>query len=196
MLPKTFFIYIIYLLILPRVYSETSTPLSNELLSKIEDGLIHSKSTVKNLDNDKQQSFDFIIAGLHKKNCDFALRKLSLYEEFENFMGMIEKSKYDEKKGRIYLLLSHTLLPFRMSLSFNIPRITDVGIYPFSFDKGFLKGLTGNIYVNKHNNRCLFTTTASWRGKHTGFSPTFFEFFSSAAAKHSMEVLFRISSNY
>ena len=170
--------------------------ISDKLFKEIQEGHIHAKSTVKNLENDKKQSLNFVIIGLHKKSCEFALQKLSLYENFQNYMGMVEKSSYDNKSQYVNLLLSHSLLPFRMTLKFKLPRIKSEGKYPFYFDNGFLKGLQGIINVSSYKKRCLFRTEANWKGKHSGFSPTFFEFFSSAAAKHSMEVLFRISSTY
>ena len=109
---------------------------------------------------------------------------------------MVKKSTYSIEKKRIQLHLAHPLLPFKMSLKFKLPRITKPGDYQFSFDAGFLKGLKGLIQVRELNGRCLFKTTASWQGPPTGFSPTFFEFFSSAAAKYVMEILFRVSSTY
>lgn len=172
-------------------------PLKDSVRNKILSGDIYRKSevdTVKNEAGIKRQKLDFIISGLHPNNCSVALQKLSRYEEFYKFIDFVKLSSYNEKTKRIYLLLDADILPFRMALDFKIPRITKVGSYPFSFDKGFLDGLKGTIHViNGPNNRCLFYSDAYWQGPDTGIPDIIFELFSSTLAEKSMEVLFRIS---
>jgi hypothetical protein len=142
------------------------------------------------------QKLSFKIAGLHPKSCRYALRKLSHYESYQNHLGFIDKSEYDEKKERVNFHLSSTLLPYDMTLNFHIPRIKKPGVYPFVFDRGFLRGLNGQIIAIKHKKRCLFYTHASWQGPHSGIPNTIFAFFSKALAGLSMKNLFRISSTY
>ena len=149
---------------------------------------------VKDKKSIEAQDLRFSIAGFHQKSCDYVLKKLSLYENYSDFLNFVKRSQYDEEKQEINFVLSHLLLPYDMSLIFKLPRITKEGVYPFSFDQGFLKDLKGNIHVQKINNRCLFYSEASWSGPHTKIPNTIFEFFSQTLAKMSMERLFRISN--
>ncbi len=167
-------------------------PLDSETKNKLKtDDAIYCKSKVET--KDKTQSLDYFIAGLHKKNCRTALSKLSQYERYQEFLDFVKKSEYNEGQKRITLLLGHILMPFDMILDFEIPRITKPGIYPFRFDKGFLKGLTGEISISTYNNRCLFSTRARWKGPKTRIPDRVFGFFSQALGKNAMETLFRIS---
>lgn len=169
-------------------------PFKKNIKEKILDGQIFSESRVRNL-NLNQQSLHFSIAGLHPKSCTYALKTLSLYEEYSHFLSFVKESRYDEQKKEINFLLSHILLPYDMRLIFTLPRVTSTGSYPFSFEIGILKNLHGTINVIDHKNRCLFYSTAEWVGPHTGFNPMIFELFSQALSKLSMEILFRISSS-
>lgn len=175
-------------------------PYKKNLKEKIFDGMIFSESKVKSATiqekgkSVEKQELHFSIAGLHPKSCAYALKKLSLYENFSEFLDFVKKSEYDEFTGEIDFLISHTLLPYDMRLVFKLPRITKPGTYPFSFERGILLNLKGNIHVIEYKNRCLFYTKADWEGPHSGFPNLVFEFFSQALAKISMERLFRISS--
>lgn len=175
-------------------------PYKKNLKEKIFSGEIFSESKVKSSEITKdgtkeaRQELHFTIAGLHPKSCEYALKKLSLYENYSQFLDFVKDSKYDEKNGEINFLLSHALLPYNMRLIFKLPRIDKVGVYPFSFEQGILKDLKGDIFVMNHNNHCLFFTKADWSGPHTGFPNIVFEFFSQTLAKISMERLFRLSS--
>ena len=142
------------------------------------------------------QKWDFRIAGLHPKKCRFALRKLSQYERYKDFLGLVKESKYKEKGHHLSMLLDAKLMPFPMRLSFQLPRIKSPGVYTFGFDRGFLKGLKGEIHVSKHKNRCLFYTTSYWQGAKTSIPNAVFEFFSKTLGKMSMEKLFQISKSY
>lgn len=159
---------------------------------------VYVKSVVSDseINKIKNQKLFFYIAGLHPKNCRFALRKLSHYESYSKHLGFIKESGYHEKTSRVNFLLSSILLPYDMTLNFKIPRIKSPGAYPFIFDQGFLKDLKGHIVAINYKNRCLFYTNASWQGPHSGIPNSVFEFFSRALAQLSMENLFRISSTY
>lgn len=177
-------------------------PITENIKNKIKNGEVYVHSKVKNFDRKvgketkEFQSLDFAIAGLHTRDCRFALRKLSRYESFSKFLGVIKKSDYDEKKEEIYLLISSPILPKDMVMQFKIPRIKKPGIYTFMFDRGFLKGLTGTIHVSEYKKRCHFYTKADWEGPDTKFPNMVFELFTRTLGQISMERLFKISSTY
>lgn len=202
-------IQLCYLLILTSIVSfslygadqnNNVLPYKKKLKEKIFKGEIFSESKVKSLvlvqnqKTDEIQELNFSIAGFHQKSCDYALKKLSLYESYSKFLDFVKKSQYDEEKQEINFLLSHVLLPYDMRLIFKLPRITKEGTFPFSFELGILKDLKGTIYVEQINNRCLFYSKADWSGPHTQIPNTIFEFFSQTLAKMTMERLFRISN--
>lgn len=175
-------------------------PYKKKLKEKILDGEIFSESKVKSstlVENNivsQIQELHFTIAGLHPKSCEYALKKLALYENYSSFLDFVKESKYDEATKGINFLLSHPLLPYDMRLLFKLPRIEKPGVYPFEFDIGILKNLKGNIYAIDHNKRCLFFTKADWEGPHTNFPNIVFELFSQTLSKLTMERLFRISN--
>jgi hypothetical protein len=175
-----------------------SLPYSSKLVKKISKGVIYARSQVKTLKekNIKKQVLKFSVTGLHEKSCRFALRKLKQYEIYKNHLGFIKESRYLENQGRVDFLLSSFLLPYDMRLNFSIPRIKSPGSYPFFFDQGFLKNLQGLIQVSRVQDRCLFHTTANWKGPHSGIPDSIFEFFSSALSELAMKNLFRISKTY
>ena len=173
-------------------------PLKESVKKSVLQGEIFSESNVKSFENAKgitEQSLYFQILGYHPKSCNFAMKKLSRYEDYKKFVDFIKDSSYDEKDQELNFLLSHALLPYNMRLIFKLPRITGPGTYPYSFEIGVLTGLKGNIQVIDYKNRCLFYTDAKWNGKYTGFPNLVFEFFSQVLSKASMEILFRISSH-
>lgn len=191
-------------LLIPKVFSSNLdkkiTPLKKVQLEKIEKGEVIAFSEVTTHlpkgEKNKKQSLNFFIAGLHKKSCRYAMRKLSMYEKLKNYLGFVTESLYDPKTKIISLTLDHALLPISMGMTFKIPRIKKEGTYPYSFHRGFLKGLRGNIHLFKHKNRCLFYTDANWYGPHSGYSDFIFELFSSTLARIAMNNLLRISTTY
>lgn len=171
-------------------------PIDTRIKEKLSsDNAIYCTSKVDSykLDNKEYQSLDYFIAGLHQKKCRIALSKLSQYERYQEFIDFVKISRYDRERKHIKLHLGHILMPFDMILDFEIPRISKPGVYPFHFDKGFLKGLTGEISVSQHNNRCLFATQARWKGPKSKIPDQVFSFFSQSLGKNAMETLFRIS---
>ena len=175
-------------------------PYKKKLKEKIFAGDIFSESKVKTMvlasgkETKEIQQLDFSIAGYHQKSCDYVLKKLSLYENYSDFLSFVKKSQYNEKTQEINFLLSHILLPYDMQLIFKLPRITKIGVYKFAFDRGFLKDLNGTINVESIDNRCLFYSKANWIGPHTKIPSPIFEFFSQTLSKISMERLFRITN--
>ena len=65
------------------------------------------------------------VAGVHPRNCTRAMRKLSLYENYKNYMDFIKSSQYDEISQKFSFTIDHTLLPFPMIVKFKIPEQTD-----------------------------------------------------------------------
>lgn len=174
-------------------------PYSNSLNKKIKNGRILTSSKIKTIEEEKEkkfQSFELWTVGLHKKSCKYALRKLSLYENYQDFLTYVDASSYDEKKEIIFLALSAPILPIKFDLFLNIPRIKKEGSYDFSFNHGFLKGLKGKINVSNFKGRCFIETTASWYGPHTGYSSFIFKTFLDTILDLTVKRLFKISTTY
>jgi len=144
----------------------------------------------------KKQQLDFKIIGRHKKKCHYALKKISQYENYQYFISFIKKSTFDEKSKRVFFGLDDPLMPFKMSLQFIIPRIKTPGLYHFSFDRGLLKDLHGEIHITSHAGRCLFYVHARWLGPYTSIPDLLFELFSTTLGRRATEKLFKMSSFY
>lgn len=174
-------IYIASLLVATKAHSAPleNLKLKDSVRRAILKGDVYADSEVSDFQKNefKGQHLKFVIAGLHPKSCRFALRKLSLYEEYPNYLDFVKKSQYDEKSKRLRFFMESRLLPFNMILDFSIPRIKKPGSYPFVFDKGFLKNLKGTINIYENEGKCLFYTTAKWSGPHSGINNTLFAFF-------------------
>ena len=140
-----------------------------------------------------QQSLQYYAIALHPNNCQIALRKISQYEQYKNFIPFIKKSEYSNETRKLFFLLDHSLLPFKIFLRFKIDRIERPGDYQFKFERGFLKNLVGKIRVSKWKNRCLMQMHASWQGTDTGINNIIFEVFSSTLGKLGTAKIFRIS---
>lgn len=181
----------------PQEISFENLPFNNAVKEKILKGEVYSESVVENFGEVPfiTQSLKFSIAGLHPKSCEFALRKLSLYEDFSHYLDFVKISKYDQVEEEIDFSIEHSLVPFPFHLTFKLPRIRTVGQYPFMLRKGLFKDLAGMIYVIDYKNRCLFYTTASWFGPHTGYPGILIEVFSQTLSRISMERLFRMSES-
>ena len=171
---------------------------SKKLTKKILSGTIVAVSNVNGQTKGKEsrQHLKLSGAGYHTKSCRFALRKLSLYENYKNYVGVIKESSYQEQKKRVMFKIESGLLPFTMRLNFKLPRIKTPGIYPFSFDRGFLKGLLGKIHVYEYKKKCLFIMTSEFKGPHTGINNYLLEFFSHALTKLTLSNLIRISKTF
>ena len=152
--------------------------------------IVSSKIQTKN----GQQKLDYYASGLHPLSCSKALRKISQYESYKDFISFITKSRYNEKAQKIYLMFNHILMPSPLSLHFVIPRITAPGYYPFHFPKGLLKGLRGKIQVSPHGRHCFMEVASNWKGRPTGINDTVFKIFSITLAKLGIQKIFRISS--
>lgn len=162
-----------------------------KIIKIIKSGSIYRSAKVES--DATHQSLHYEIYGIHPNSCRTALKKLSRYEQFHSYMDLVKLSGYDKKKKLIYLYLDHTLLPYPMVLNFKIDRITKIGQYQFSFDKGFLKGLLGKITVRDYNNKCIFSAISDWKGKKSDIPDSVFEVFSETIGELAMKKLFRVS---
>lgn len=142
---------------------------------------------------DKEQQLMLFVSGMHPRNCTRAMRKLSLYENYSSYMDFIKESRYDEKKEQVTFVMDHMLLPFPMILTFKIPRIKKAGVYPFSFDSGFLKDLKGNVVVKEVGKYCSLSLKTDWRGPETKIPNIAFEAFLQTVGKLGLEHLIRVS---
>ncbi len=165
--------------------------IEKKIVKIIKKGEIYRSAQVDS--HDKLQSLDYKIFGLHPNKCKYALKKLSKYERFHEYLDIVKLSGYDKKKKLIYLYLDSTILPFPMVLNFKIERIEGPGLYKFSFDKGFLKGLKGNIIVKEDGDKCLFHASSYWKGQKSSIPDTIFEIFSETVGELVMKNLFRVS---
>ncbi len=139
-----------------------------------------------------QQMFLFV-SGIHPRNCKRAMRKLSLYENYDEYMDFIKSSHYDEKTKNFSFTIDHALLPFPMIVKFKIPRIREEGVYPFTFETGFLKDLQGKIIVQELDKYCLLSLKADWQGPESRIPNLIFGAFIQTVGKLGLERLIRVS---
>lgn len=179
-----------------------ASPISEELKpfyaaaeGEIEDLLKGEVISIGKVDSPtpKEQQMMLFVAGVHPRNCTRAMRKLSLYENYKDYMDFIKSSSYDEKKQRISFTIDHALLPFPMLVGFKIERITKPGIYPFTFEEGFLKDLQGKIVVRDVGKFCLLGLKTDWRGPESKIPNLVFSTFVQTVGKLGLEHLIRVS---
>lgn len=151
-------------------------------------------SEVETVENGKKQSLSFYIVGKHKRSCRFALKKLKRFELYKDFIGIIKSSTYNQSTRDLSITMIPPIIPGKLSLNFKIDRITGKGVYPFTFEKGFLRGLKGEVHVSEHKHRCLFYIRSKWKGTKTRFPDRIIELLSTTVGQLAMEKLFRISS--
>lgn len=143
---------------------------------------------------EKEQQMMLFVSGINQRNCTRVMRKLSQYENYNKYMDFVKQSSYDEKTQKISFTIDHALLPFPMLLGFKIPRITKEGHYPFIFEDGFLKGLTGKVIVKDVGKFCLLGLKSDWRGPKSPLPNMVFSTFVQTVGKIGLEKLIRISS--
>lgn len=184
---------------LPTTYtsqiSEEIRPFFSPSEGQLEDllkGEVISTSKVTSPTDKEQQMFLFV-SGIHPKNCTKAMRKLSLYENYHNYMEFIKSSDYDEKTQKFSFVIDHALMPFPMSVKFKIPRITKEGYYPFTFEDGFLKDLKGTVIVQEVGKFCMLGLKTDWKGPKTKIPNVVFSTFVQTVGKLGLEHLIRVS---
>ncbi len=178
-----------------RPISEELKPFYAAAEGEIEDLLKGEVISIGKVDSPtpKEQQMMLFVAGVHPRNCTRAMRKLSLYENYKDYMDFIKNSSYDEKKQRISFTIDHALLPFPMLVGFKIERITKPGIYPFTFEEGFLKDLQGKIVVREVGKFCLLGLKTDWRGPESKIPNVVFSTFVQTVGKLGLEHLIRVS---
>lgn len=139
----------------------------------------------------QKQSLELKVSGVNPKSCAISLAKISRYQDYQNYLSFIEKSFYKEKSQKAFFLISHSLLPYKMSLSLRIPRIKKPGHYPFEFISGIFPYLKGKIFVARLNNKCFFFIDAHWEGSKTGINSTLLEVFLQTISEIGMNRLMR-----
>ena len=140
---------------------------------------------------DKRQEFKMQVAALHPKPCRKILRKLAMFEKFEDWISFIRSSKYNDKNRLWTIRANHTLLPYPMLVHIIVDRPTKPGKYPFVFPTGMFTGLEGHFIIKKHKNKCAFYATSYWQGKHTNLPNFVIELFSETLTKLGGEIVFR-----
>lgn len=160
-------------------------------LEKLNDNQAITRATV--VSKDQKQTLDFYSAGQHPSKCRYAMRKLSQYENYSEYVDFITQSSYDDRAQKIRLKFDSSLLPYSFILRFKIPRIKDQGSYPFTFEEGFLKGLLGEIILRDTASGCFMEVVSEWHGPHTKINNLVFEIFLKTLGKLGMEKLIRIS---
>lgn len=143
--------------------------------------------------SEKEQQMMLFTSGIHPRNCIRAMRKLSLYENYSQYMDFIKESRYDDQTQKFFFTIDHSLLPYSMEVKFKIPRIKGPGKYPFIFEDGFLKNLKGTIVVGNVGKYCLLGLKADWRGPKTKMPDIVFGTFLQTVGKLGLEHLIRVS---
>ncbi len=151
--------------------------ITNKSIEYLKKGEILAESSVEN-HKGNVQSFKINIAALHKRKCSRVLRKLSMYENYSDWISFIKSSKYDEKNKLLTIKADHTLLPFPMIVHIIVERARTEGVYSFSFPTGMFKGLKGKFLIKQHNAGCAFYADSKWIGKHTKIPNFVIELFS------------------
>lgn len=144
-------------------------------------------------DNKDEHTFTLRAMALHNRNCKKVLRKLSLLEEYANWIDFIKKSEYDNNSKLFTLKADHPLLPFPMLIHIIVDRPTQEGRYPFSFPTGIFTGLTGSFEIIEINRQCFFYGESFWQGKLTRIPGFVIEVFSETLSKIGGEILMRKS---
>jgi len=152
----------------------------------ISTGKVHSPT-------EKEQQLFLFVAGIHPRNCTRVMRKLSLYENYYQYMDFIKSSQYQDENQRFSFTIDHALLPFPMIVRFKIPRITKEGFYPFTFEDGFLKDLKGTVIVQDIGKFCLLGLKTDWRGPESKIPNLVFGSFVQTVGKLGLEHLIRVS---
>ncbi|MEX0798990.1 MAG: hypothetical protein WEB87_05775 [Bacteriovoracaceae bacterium] len=137
------------------------------------------------------QEFSLKAAGWHNKKCSLVLRKLSMLENYQEWISFIKSSTYQEKNRLFTLKADHTLLPYPMLVHIIMDRPNKEGVYDFAFPTGIFAGLKGRYHIRQIKNRCLIYTDSYWKGKKTNIPNLVIELFSETLSKRGAELLMR-----
>jgi hypothetical protein len=162
-------------------------------MRKISSGRVVCDSTVTTPEEGIQE-MKFIVAGLHKRKCDQAIPKMTHFENWHEYAGPIEISKYDPNSKAFYIRVDGTMLPTALTIDMTVPRMEGEGTVPFVFPPekgGLFPGLQGKVHAFQAHNRCLFILTANWKGKETPYPNFMVEMFTQAVNEYSLRQLLR-----
>lgn len=202
MVRNIFLILFIFGQLLALCHAKESTPISlkravskQSIRKKIENDLIYISTNIKTIKKNehKNQKMTFRAAALHPQSCSRALKKIARYETYQKSLTAVKTSRYDDKTERIHFVLQAPFLPRQFILNFKFSRMTKPGVYPFTFEWGFLKGLLGEVHASDHKGRCFLYAKADWLGPHSGFPDPFFEFFTTTLTRISFKSIIRMS---
>ena len=174
-----------------KYYTEHKWKLSKTQKTYLINHQILSKAKVTTDDN--YQKFLFKVMALHKKKCTRVLRKLSLLEEYANWIDFIKSSTYKEESHLLTVAADHPLLPFPVTIHIIMERPTKQGHYTFYFPTGIFSGLTGSFEIIEIDKKCFLFGQSSWKGKRTKIPGFVIEVFSEPLSKIGGEILMRKS---
>jgi hypothetical protein len=138
----------------------------------------------------KKQAMNIKIAGAHKKKCPKILRKLSMFDQYKNWVSFIHESKYSAENKLLTIKADHTLLPFPMIVHVIVDKPIKEGTYPFLFPTGIFTGLKGTMYIKQQKEYCAVYSEANWAGNKK--IPDFVvELFSETLSKLAAKALLR-----
>lgn len=163
--------------------------LNKESIKNLENGKIVTDAIVNS--NHNVQSFALKASAIHPKSCSKALRKISMFEMYSDWISFINFSHYDEKNKLLTLKANHVLLPYPMLIHIIVDRPTKSGKYPFIFPTGMFKGLTGEFEILKYKNSCLFYAHSNWKGPKTKLPNFVIELFAETLSRIGGEILIR-----
>ncbi len=170
-------------------FINTKWKLSQTQLKYLMEGKVLTTSSVQSQNN--KQSFDLKALAYHTVKCSKALRKLSLLENYKDYISFIQSSTYHNKL--FTLKADHTLLPHPMIIHIIVDRPTKAGKYPFTFPTGIFKGLKGQFEIKEFQNRCLLYAESHYNGVASRFPDLVIEIFSETLSKLGGELLMRKS---
>ncbi len=142
-------------------------------------------------DFDSKQSFELKALAMHPKKCKRALRKLSMLENYENWIDFIKKSTYSPDNKLFTIKADHPLLPFPMIVHIIVDRPTKEGKYPFTFPTGMFRGLKGFFEIKEIDKKCTFFASSNWVGPKTRIPNLVIEIFSETLSKVGGKILIR-----
>lgn len=163
--------------------------LNQSSLSYLNKGQVLAEADVGSKENN--QSFSLNAAGWHNKKCSIVLRKLSMLENYAQWISFVKSSEYHERGKLFTLRADHALLPYPMIVHIIMERPTKPGRYNFTFPTGIFKGLSGHYIIEEREKRCLIYATSSWSGKETGIPNLVIELFVEGLTKKAAEFLIR-----
>jgi len=163
--------------------------LNKASLESLVEGEILSEAHVKS--KGSKQSFTLKSAGWHNKKCSVVLRKLSMLENYKDWISFVNTSTYNKKARLFTLTADHTLLPHPMIIHIIMDRPTKQGVYPFYFPTGMFTGLKGDFTITEKDNRCLIFSKSHWKGPKTKYPDLVIELFAETLSKKGAQLLMR-----